>query len=354
MKLIITLCVCVGVTCRMYGFGYYDSIRNGSRIPGLTARSTATGGTRSQPVSSAAALFLNPGELALIHGLTFNCNGGWLTWSESVTNTGEVNRVWRGGELLGTSTGAVSTEIGPMVFAAGLAKVADYDYHGIHAVLSPSSGWIDFTASGAQWEYLAGAAASLTPSISAGFSAGVRTAQGEFDYVFTDAISSERDSSAHWVISDRDFCWHAGVVATSDIVGAGISFASETEHHPRVIAVGGHVVSPHLRDLRTGFEMEFAGPSNIIELAGRLFLEYPLRSYLSLYASVHFLEEQETVKGSHGFRAGCGYMGGDRMGADIGFLFRTRRRGGSSIPSVEAERVDDNCVSVVGGVFCRM
>ncbi len=337
------------------GFGYYDSFNNGSPISGFTSATASLGGLRSQPASTAAGLFMNPGELGLLAGTVISVDGGSLRWTEAVHDT--TYQLNRGGQILGTATAAAATGLGSFVFAAGAAKVADYDYEGTHNTVNAYSGDLELVevawVTGSQWEYLAGVSRRLLPGVSLGFSGGVRTTYAEFDYYFSDKTFGGIDSTAQWTIDENEFCWHAGLVTTSELARAGVSYSSGTGNYYRTIAFGGSVVSPHIANTRTGFEAEVVDPFDRNDFTGKLFIETPITVNFDMRTSVLFMEGYQTSRTSLGFGLGGGYTSGDNLELSVACLWKGRTRS-DAFPNEQADRVDDSTISLVVGSVYRI
>lgn len=333
------------------GFGYFDSFDKGSPIPGVTALNASLGGLRSQPVNSPAGLFLNPGELGLLEGVTASLDGGVLSWKEVVIDT--TSSVHRGDDILGAATGGLAVRAGFLVVALGFAKVADFDYAGTNNTVNPYTGSLESVevawVSGSQWEYLGGIGGTLPGGIHAGFSGGIRTVGVDYDYVFIDKTIFGRDSTASWRVSGQEFCWHAGLVTVSELVTAGLSYSSATEYHSPTLALSGSVVSPHINNTRTGFEGELSDPFNRNDFTGKLFFATPITESFTLRSSVIFDEGHQADRTSLGFGLGGDYNRGNSLGLSLGCLWRSRSRRGSAFPNETADRVNDSSISLVLG-----
>lgn len=334
----------------VFGFGYNDSFTNGTPIPGITARTASTGGLRSLPTFTPAGLFMNPAELGLLDGLTLSLDSGMLRWTETVYDMLGANR---GGQILGASTGALAVRTGPVVLGAGVAKVADFDYAGTHNTYNPYSGNLDSVevayVSGSQWEYLSGASFRLFHGVFGGVSAGVRTISADYDYFLSDKTFGGTDSTAQWSLSGHEFCWHAGLVASSDLATAGISYSSGTENFYPSLALGGSVVSPHINNTRTGFEAEIVRPFFRNDFTGKLFIESPLTSRFDIRTAVTFNESYQSSRTSLGFSLGGGYRFGDDLDVSIGCLLSSRSRSGAAFSGEDADKIEDSTISLVLG-----
>lgn len=337
------------------GFGYHDSFSNGTPNSGITARNATLGGIRALPSYTPAGIFMNPGELGCLDGFTVSVDGGLLRWTETVY---DIFRANRGGQVIGAATGAVATRLGPLVAAAGFAKVADFDYAGTHNSFNPFTGYLDSVevayVTGNQWEYLAGVSTRLSDVVSAGVSGGVRTMSADYEYFFSDKTFGGGDSTAEWSRSGTEFCWHAGFVAMSDLVSAGVSYTSGTEFYSPSIAFGGSVVSPHINNTRTGFEAEIVSPLDRNDFTGKLFIESPITDRFDIRTAVLFNEGYESSRTSLGFGLGGGYRSGENLDLSVGCLLNSRSRSGSAFPGETADRIEDATVALVGGAVFRM
>jgi len=333
-----------------FGFGYNDSFTNGTPIPGITARTASIGGLVSQPTMTPAGLFMNPAELGLLQGLTISLDSGMLRWTETVFDMLGANR---GGQILGTATGALALRTGPLVIGAGAAKVADFDYAGTHNTYNPYSGNLDSVevayVSGSQWEYLSGASLMLFRGVFGGFSAGVRTISADYDYFLSDKTFGGTDSTAQWTLSGNEFCWHAGLVTVSDLASAGVSYSSGSEHHYSSLAFGGSIVSPHINNTRTGFEAEIVRPFFRNDFTGKLFIESPLTEQFDIRTAVTFNESYQSSRTSLGFSLGGGYQFGDDLEVSVGCLLSSRSRSGGAFAGEDADKIEDSTISLVAG-----
>lgn len=334
----------------VFGFGYNDSFTNGTPIPGMTARTAAIGGLKAQPTLTPAGLFMNPAELGLLDGVTLSLDSGMLRWTEKVFDMIGANR---GGQILGTATGAFAARTGPVVIGAGAAKVADFDYAGTHNTFNPYSGNLDSVevayVSGSQWEYLAGASCRLIRGVFGGISAGVRTVSAEYDYFISDKTFGGTDSTAQWSLSDNEFCWHAGIVTTSTLASAGVSYSSGSEHYYPSLAFGGSIVSPHINNTRTGFEAEIVRPFFRNDFTGKLFIESPLTEQFDIRTAVTFNESYQSSRTSLGFSLGGGYRFGDDLHVSVGCLLSSRSRSGGAFIGEDADKIEDSTISMVAG-----
>jgi len=334
----------------VFGFGYNDSFTNGTPIPGITARTASIGGIMSQPTMTPAGLFMNPAELGLLQGLTISLDSGMLRWTETVFDMLGANR---GGQILGTATGALALRTGPLVIGAGAAKVADFDYAGTHNTYNPYSGNLDSVevayVSGSQWEYLSGASLMLFRGVFGGFSAGVRTISADYDYFLSDKTFGGTDSTAQWTLSGNEFCWHAGLVTVSDLASAGVSYSSGSEHHYSSLSFGGSIVSPHINNTRTGFEAEIVRPFFRNDFTGKLFIESPLTEQFDIRTAVTFNESYQSSRTSLGFSLGGGYQFGDDLEVSVGCLLSSRSRSGGAFAGEDADKIEDSTISLVAG-----
>jgi hypothetical protein len=346
-SLVLAVFVVSGV---VLGFGYNDSFTNGTPIPGITARTASIGGLKAQPTMTPAGLFMNPAELGLLHDHTLSLDSGMLRWTETVFDMVGANR---GGQILGTATGAFATRTGPVVIGAGLAKVADFDYAGTHNTFNPYSGNLDSVevayVSGSQWEYLAGASLGVFRGVFGGVSAGIRTMKAEYDYFLSDKTFGGTDSTAQWTVSGSEFCWHAGLVTASDLASAGISYSSGSEHYYPSLAFGGSIVSPHINNTRTGFEAEIVRPFFRNDFTGKLFIESPLTEQFDIRTAVTFNESYQSSRTSLGFSLGGGYRFGDDLDVSVGCLLNSRSRSAGAFAGEDADKIEDATISLVAG-----
>jgi hypothetical protein len=341
------------VSGTLFGYGYYDSFTTGTPTGGLTSRATALGGLKAQPLGGPSDIFMNPGALGLLEDVSVSIDGGALRWTETVNGDIVTNR---GGEALGAAAWAVAFPLESLVLAAGVAKAAEFDYAGTHNSFNTYSGHLDSVevayVSGSQWEYLAGISGRITEGIGAGFSGGLRTVNADYDYYFSDRTYGGVDSTAQWTVSEADFCWHGGLVTTSELASAGVSYTSGTDYFHPVLAFGGSVVSPHIGDTRTGFEAEIGRPFDKNDFTGKLFIESPLTTRFDIRAAVLFNEGYRASRTSVGFGLGGGYNLGS-LDVSVGCLVNSRSRSGSAFPSEDAESVEDSSISLVFGSVYR-
>lgn len=332
------------------GFGYNDSFTNGTPIPGITARTASIGGLKAQPTLTPAGLFMNPAELGFLDGYTLSLDSGILRWTETVFDMLGANR---GGQILGTATGAFAARTGPVVIGAGVAKVADFDYAGTRNTYNSYSGNLDSVevayVSGSQWEYLAGASCMLFRGIFGGFSAGVRTITADYDYFLSDKTFGGTDSTAQWSLSGNEFCWHAGLVTASDLASAGISYSSGSENFYPSLAFGGSIVSPHISNTRTGFEAEIVRPFFRNDFTGKFFIESPLTAQFDIRTAVTFNESYQSSRTSLGFSLGGGYRFDEKLDVSVGCLLSSRSRSGGAFAGEDADKIEDSTISLVAG-----
>ncbi len=354
MRLIHLFTAVLVISGTLAGYGYYDSFTTGTPIGGVTSLATALGGLKAQPLGGPSEVFMNPAGLGLLQDFSLSVDGGALRWTETVNGDIVTNR---GGEALGAAALAIAVPLEPLVLAAGIAKIADFDYAGTHNSFNSYTGDLDSVevayVTGSQWEYLAGISGRLSDGFSAGLSGGVRRINAEYDYYFSDRTFGGVDSTAQWTVSEGEFCWHGGLVTTSELASAGVSYTSGTDYFHPVLAFGGSVVSPHINNTRTGFEAEIGRPFDRNDFTGKLFIESPLTARFDIRASVLFNEGYRASRTSVGFGLGGGYSF-DALDLSVGCLVNSRSRSGSAFPSEDAESVEDSSISLVFGSIFRL
>lgn len=115
-----------------FGFGYYDSITEGTSIPGLAPSTTAPGSVRSLAVMEAASIFYNPAQTASL-SLDIQLSGSSIQWTERVIQT-DIEKSVRTLMTNDNGTAAVVYPVGPVVIGAGVAKIGEFGCTGSHAV----------------------------------------------------------------------------------------------------------------------------------------------------------------------------------------------------------------------------
>ncbi len=354
MKMVCLAAAILVIPGSLFGYGYHDSFSTGTPTAAFTSRAAALGGLKAQPMGGPSDIFMNPGALGLLEGVSVSVDGGALRWRETVNGDIVTNR---GGEVLGVATLAVAVPLEPFVLAAGAAKTADFDYAGTHNSFNAYSGDLDSVevafVTGSQWEYLAGISRRLVGGLSAGLSAGVRTVGADYDYYFSDRTFGGRDSTARWTESAREFCWHGGLAVVSELASAGVSYASAGDYSHPVLVLGGSVVSPHINNTRTGFEAEIGRPFEKNDFTGKLFVESSLTPRFEMRASVLFNEGYRAGRTSVGFGVGGGYSF-DALDVSLGCLVNSRNRSGSAFSGEDAESVEDGSISLVFGSVFRL
>jgi hypothetical protein len=326
-----------------FGFGYHDSMTNGSPIPGLSPLSLALGSVKAVGVSEAASIFTNPAQTSF-SGASLQVVGAFSVWKEKVLQS-DIEKSVRTLTSANNFTGAVIYPVYGITLGAGAARVAEFSYVGTHTVFNdpskPPVGTAILEASGGQWEMLGSVSTVVTGSLAAGFSGGVRTAGADYTYQFNSQSPVVPDSSRQWSFDEREFAWHAGLAWQGDLFSSGFSYSSGTSRMEDVLALGGSAFAAHLRNITVGFEAELASPADQNRFKGKLFIHMPLRAELNAHTSVSF--DDQRVANRAGFGFGLGFdleLGGLNLAS--GVLTRFTARKNTAFPDEESDRVDDS------------
>ncbi|MCK5132810.1 MAG: hypothetical protein KAR40_11730 [Candidatus Sabulitectum sp.] len=335
-----------------FGFGYYDSMTEGTSIPGLTPSTTALGSVRALGVMEAASIFYNPAQTASL-SLDIQLSGSSIQWTERVIQS-DIEKSVRSLMTNDNGTAAVVYPVGPVVIGAGIAKIGEFGYTGSHTVFDdPDNSELGIAvlyANGSQWETLAGISSVISGQLSAGFSGGVRIVNADYHYEFSSHRFLIPDSSVYWSVKDQAFAWHAGLAVDGEIFKSGVSYSSETEYMHDIIAFGASALAPHLENTTVGFEAQIASPLDHNRFTGNLFFQMPLTENMNALTSVSFDDSRVAN------RAGLGYGLGfdlrlDRFIVGGGLLTRFKARKNTAFPYEQSDRIDDSSTMITLGII---
>ncbi|MCD4707138.1 MAG: hypothetical protein K8S62_05310 [Candidatus Sabulitectum sp.] len=334
-----------------FGFGYHDAITNGTVLGGFSPYTIALGTVRAVGASEPASIFTNPAQIAM-HQFTVQLSGSSISWAERVIES-DIDKTVR--TLMTNSNGlaAVVYPAGGITIGAGVVKVAEFGYEGMHIIFddpgAPEVGLALLESSGSQVEAMGSVSTVISGPLSAGFSGGVRRAAAEYQYNYASFLFSVPDSSNAWSKEKSEFAWHAGLALNGDLFKSGISYSSETEYMENILAFGGSAYAEHLKKTTVGFEAEITSPFDQNLFLGKLFLSMPLTKSLEALISVSF--DDNRVANRAGFGFGMGFSG--RVGRFIlggGVLNRFRARMDTAFPDEASDRVDDSYTIINLGV----
>ncbi|MCD4706910.1 MAG: hypothetical protein K8S62_04145 [Candidatus Sabulitectum sp.] len=337
------------------GFGFYDSTNKGTIIPGLSPSTTALGSVRALGVAEAVSLFYNPAQTAFLPA-DIQVSGSSIQWTERVIQT-DIEKTVRTIMTNDNGTAAVIYPAGPIVIGAGIAKIGEFDYEGVHTVYDdpddPELGVAVLWADGSQWEALAGVSSVISGQLSAGFSAGVRMVNADYHYEFNSHQTLIPDSSAYWSIEDKAFAWHAGLALGGEMFKSGISYSSETDYMDDIIAFGASAFAPHLKSTTVGFEAQITSPLDHNRFMGNLFFQMPLTENMNALTSVSFDDHRVANRAGLGF--GLGFdLRLNRFVIGGGLLSRFKARKNTAFPGEQSDRVDDSSTMFTLGISCLL
>jgi len=334
-----------------YGFGYYDSMTNGTVIPGLSPSTSALGSAKAIGIDEAVCLFTNPAMTAGLP-LTIQGNAASISWSERVLES-DIEKTVRTLTTFDNITAAAVYPLGRISLGAGYAKVAEFGYEGTHTLFDnpedPPMGVELLYVTGGQWETMGSVSIELSESVSAGFSGGMRSVRAEYEYDFNSERFSIPDSSSEWTIDRSDFAWHAGVHLDGDLFKSGCCYSSGTEYMEESVSIGISAFAEHLKNITVGFEGELISPLDSNHFIGKLSVIMPLTKNLDALTSASF--DDQRVANRAGFGFGLGFNGHiDRFNLGIGIINRFRARKDTAFPNETADRVDDSVTQFVFGI----
>lgn len=334
-----------------FGFGYFDSITNGTPLPGLSPASIALGSSKAIGIRESATLFTNP---AMTTGLPATVQGSFsvIAWTESVLQS-DVDKTVRSMLVSDNFTGAALWNMGAVTLGAGYAKVAEFGYDGTHTLYSdpdkPEIGVEILEAEGGQWESMGSVAMEVTDLLSAGFSGGMRSARSNYVYQFNSNSIFVPDSSSEWSIDQSQFAWHAGIALNGELFKSGVCYSSGSEHMEESVSFGGSAYAEHLKHITVGFEAEVVSPFDANRFIGKLSVIMPLTKNLDVLTSASFDDQRVANRAGFGFGLGFnGHIGRVTLGGGILNRFRARRD--TSFPNENADRVDDSSTQFSFGV----
>ena len=332
-------------------FGYYDSINEGTPIPGLSPTAVALGSPKALSPIEPACVFTNPALTAWAGG-TVQAAYSAITWTERVIES-DIDKTVRTLTTLDNFSGAAVWPVGPVTLGAGYAKVAEFGYEGTHTVYDdpedPEIGVEILYADGGQHEAMGSASMVLAGVLSAGFSGGMRTASADYEYFFNSHRYSIPDSSAVWSFDESEFAWHAGLALNGDLFKSGLSYSSGTEYMEESVSIGFSAYAEHLKKITVGFEGELISPFDSNRFLGKLSIIMPLTKNLNALTSASF--DDQRVANRAGFGFGLGFSGRiGRFNLGGGILNRFRARTDTAFPDEEADRVDDSATQFTIGL----
>ncbi len=340
--LILILILIIG-SSPVFGYGYYDSITNGTVIGGFSPSMVALGTVRAVGAAEAASIFTNPAQTAN-HPFTIQLTGSSISWTERVIDN-DIDKTIRTQIINSNGMAAVVYPFGGITVAAGVAKVAEFGYDGMTLIYerpgSPIIGIEVLQVQGSQVELMGSISTSISGNLSAGFSGGIRRAQSEYQYFYDSYQFLVPDSSLVWSKNSKEFAWHTGLALNGQIFKSGVSYSSETEYMEDIIAFGGSAFAEHIQNTTVGFEAEVTSPFDKNLFIGKLFLRMPLKDSMEAMVSVSFDDNRVANRAGLGFGMGfSGRMGNFAIGGGILNRFRARRD--TAFPNEESDRVDDS------------
>jgi len=343
--------VLVVFSVQAFCFGYYDSITNGTLVPGLSPLQAALGSVRAVGTCEPVSIFLNPAQTAFLP-LSLQLSGSSIQWSESVSES-DVEKATRTMMSNDNGTAAFVWRAGTLAIGAGIAKVAEFGYEGTH-VVSADSDYLQqslaiLTSNGSQWEMLGSVSAIVSGYLSAGFSGGVRTAAADYSYSFTSQEFGIPDSSAEWSFEETEFAWHAGLALNGEMFKSGVSYSSGTSRMEDIIALGGSALAPHINNTTVGFEAEVTSPFDSNRFMGKLFVKMPLTGDLNAVTSVSFDDNRVADRAGLGFGLGFDFRI-NRLSVGGSVLNRFKARRNTAFPDEQSDRVDDSATEFVFGI----
>lgn len=324
------------------GFGYFDAINKGTSLPGLSPLTVALGSPRAIGPNEPLSLFTNPSQLAGLP-LSLQLSASTISWKERVIESDFAN-ILRTYNAYNNPAFAATASFRGLSLGVGFAKVAEFGYEGTHIVYDkpdePEVAVAVLYSEGGQYEGMLGLAGDITESLSAGFSAGVRTADADYEYYYNSHIEEIPDSSSQWSIESTEFAWHAGLSLGGDLFKAGLSYCSETDYMEDVIAFGASAFAEHLNNITVGFEGELTSPLDGNRFLGKLSVIMPLRSNLNALTSVSFDDQRVANRAGLGFGIGFDWTL-NRLHINGGLLSRFRARRDTAFPEETSYRIDD-------------
>ena len=351
MKLIISFLLVLIFVGQALGFGYFDSMHSGTIMPGISPATTALGSLRSLGVNEPVSMFLNPAQTANLSSMV-QISGASVHWQGKVIQS-DIDKTVRTFINNGNGSLAFVLPVGEITMGAGLAKIGEFGYEGIHTLYEdpedPELGVVVLYADGAQWESVGQISASITEEFSAGFSAGVRMVQADYEYYFNSHEFLIPDSSAAWSIEDEEFAWHGGVAYNGDMFHSAASYSSKTDYMYDILAFGGSALAPHLNNTIVGFEAQVSSLAEDSKFLGNVFIKTSFTKEVLALISVSFDDNRVANRAGLGFGLGIEATY-DKIVLSGGILNRFRSRKNTAFPSEASDRVDDSFTALSLGL----
>jgi hypothetical protein len=358
MSSITVICALLIIPVETFGYGFHDALTYGNTVDVISVRSAAMVGMRVFGSNSPTSLFMNPANLRGIGGFEIEASTSALSWTEEVVDSTSV--VQRSDRGLGSLTGSAAYRLAPdLVIGAGVAKVADFQYDGTHYLPEdPSHPGIDIIetlrSTGGLWEVLGGFSWSPTPYLSAGVSGGLRFGEVSYDYTYDEKFSPGLDSSYTWSWDLSEPCYHTGIEIGDDLFGAGVCYTSGTsDRYYDRLSIAGRATAEHIGNTTMMFEGELVSPFDRNYFKGKLGIETPIRSTISLLAGVGFIEGENMNRVSTAFSVG-GIYSTDRISLDLALSQINRSRISTSFPEEYSDYVDDSWTHFCVGLHYRI
>lgn len=256
-------------------FGYEDALDQGTVIPGISARSLLMGGAMAIGYGDPTSVLLNPANLGRVSapGIEFNVGPGIAT--ENIEDSlGRHSRSYIG---LGPISIAARIPAGrSLTFGAGMARVTDYSYDGLHYLaedpLMPGfiTGEERFNSSGGLWEAVAGGSFRVARWLTLGLSAGPRFGSADLEYEFIDRVGEE-DSTESWSVDENALCIHAGATLPLGLNSFSVAWISGSDDYPSRVAAGAIFHSGGTAEgFSVGLEGEVRSPGDSSTVIGRV------------------------------------------------------------------------------------
>ncbi len=291
-------------------FGYEDAIGQGTIIPGISARNLLMGGAIAIGYGDPTSVLLNPANLGRVAsaGIEFNIGPGIAT-ENIIDSLGRYTRSYIG---LGPTSVAARMPAGrSMTLGAGIARVSDFSYDGLHYLaedpLIPGyiTGEQRFNSSGGLWEAVAGCSYRVARWLTLGVSAGPRFGSADFEYEFVDRVGDE-DSTYSWDMEENALCVHAGATLPIGLNTVSASWISGSDDYPSRIAAGAILHSGGTAEgFSIGLEGEVRSPGDSSSVAGRLSARFSPNPGFIFGLGMSFLDDGgESGSSTAGFNLG--------------------------------------------------
>lgn len=328
------------------GYGFHDALTYGNTIDVISVRSAAMVGIRTFGSVGATAIFMNPSNLWNVQSCHMYTSTSAISWTEEVVDsTSVVKRSDRG---LGSLSAAAACRLGSRTVAGvGLARVSDFQYNGTHYLPEdPSHPGIDIietlNSTGGLWEVLCGFSWSPADYLSAGVSGGMRFGEVSYDYTYDEKFTPGVDSSYSWSWDLAEPCFHVGVEIGDEVLGAGACYTSgSSDRYFDRLSVAGRAAAEHIGNTTMIFEGEIVAPFDRNYFKGKLGIETPIRSNISLMAGVGFNEGENMNRVGMAFSVGGKYSAG-RLTLDLALSHIGRSRISTAFPEEYSDYVDDS------------